>query len=125
MFGFDMFVHGVRGERLPEADNLTDEELELYGVDWEGLRDNDVLQSHQTNNPIEDEGWSSWVGRTGMPETLSDVPVEPPSETLLPAEVEFLDNALQQWLYSGQLHDIVALWSTGLRIVRTMYHDVY
>ncbi|EPQ50124.1 hypothetical protein GLOTRDRAFT_67157, partial [Gloeophyllum trabeum ATCC 11539] len=35
MFGFDMYVHGVRGDQLPE-ENLNEEELEVYGVDWEG-----------------------------------------------------------------------------------------
>ena len=35
MFGFDMLVHGVCGDQLPE-DELHQEELEVYGVDWEG-----------------------------------------------------------------------------------------
>jgi len=42
MFGFDMIVHGVRGDRLPEGE-LNEEELEVYGVDWEALRDEDLL----------------------------------------------------------------------------------
>ena len=36
MFGFDMLVHGVCGDQLPE-DELHEDELEVYGVDWEGL----------------------------------------------------------------------------------------
>ena len=35
-FGFDMFVHGVCGDQFPD-EQLNDEELEVYGVDWEGF----------------------------------------------------------------------------------------
>ncbi|KAI0316586.1 hypothetical protein OF83DRAFT_1026042, partial [Amylostereum chailletii] len=38
MFGFDMLTQGVRGDVLPE-ENLSEQELEVYGVDWEGLQD--------------------------------------------------------------------------------------
>ncbi|KII89575.1 hypothetical protein PLICRDRAFT_108288 [Plicaturopsis crispa FD-325 SS-3] len=33
MFGFDMFVHGVRGGRLQIEDGLSAEEIEVFGVD--------------------------------------------------------------------------------------------
>jgi hypothetical protein len=34
MFVFDMYVNGVRGDRLPpEEENLNEEELEVYGID--------------------------------------------------------------------------------------------
>ena len=49
MFGFDMLVHGVRGDQLPEEE-LSEEELEVYGVDWEGLLDEWLLQSQRANN---------------------------------------------------------------------------
>lgn len=39
LFGFDMLVHGIRG------DELLEEELELYGVDWEALGE-DVPTTH-------------------------------------------------------------------------------
>ncbi|KAJ7705834.1 hypothetical protein B0H14DRAFT_3099686 [Mycena olivaceomarginata] len=70
MFVFDMYVNGVRGDRLPpEEENLNEEELEVYGIDWQGLRDNGVLQSQAQNNSM-GEGSSSWVGRTGPPPDL-------------------------------------------------------
>jgi len=56
LFGFDMFVHGVRGDQLPD-EQLNDEELEVYGVDWEGLHDETLLQSQRRNNTT-NEGWS-------------------------------------------------------------------
>jgi len=37
-FLFDMYVHGVRGLQIPQnLEPLTNEELEVSGVDWEGL----------------------------------------------------------------------------------------
>lgn len=51
MFGFDMLVHGVRGYQLPtETEPINDEELEVFGVDWEGLTDDMLLESRENNN---------------------------------------------------------------------------
>ena len=61
LFVFDMLVHGVWGDQLPDEDELSAEELEVYGVDWEGLRDDGILQAQSLNNPVDEEG-SSWVG---------------------------------------------------------------
>ena len=44
MFGFNMLVHSICGNQLPE-EYLTEEELEVYGVDWEGLHDEQLLCS--------------------------------------------------------------------------------
>lgn len=116
MFGFDMFVHGVRGDQLPAEEQLAEEELEVYGVDWEGLHDERLLQSQRQNNSG-NEGWSSWVGHVGPPEHLNEVSVDPPSDSLQTSQVEILDQALQPW-YERMEHpddsDIVALWITAL-----------
>ncbi|KAF8174169.1 hypothetical protein K438DRAFT_1610186 [Mycena galopus ATCC 62051] len=63
MFVFDMLINGVRGNQLPD-DAMSEEELEVYGIDWEGLRDDALLDSQQRNNPSA-EGATSWVGRIG------------------------------------------------------------
>ncbi|TBU51966.1 hypothetical protein BD310DRAFT_833201 [Dichomitus squalens] len=76
MFGFDMLIHGVRGDAPADIIN-SDEELEVYGLDWEALQEDDLRTSHATNNPLS-EGWSSWLGRTGPPEHLNEVNVESP-----------------------------------------------
>ncbi|KAJ7633530.1 hypothetical protein DFH06DRAFT_1272399 [Mycena polygramma] len=80
MFVFDMLANGVRGNQLPAEEVLSEEELEVYGIDWAGLRDDDLLASQRTNNPM-GEGASSWVGRVGPPPLgdLSSVVVEPPA----------------------------------------------
>ncbi|KAH8085980.1 hypothetical protein BXZ70DRAFT_863551, partial [Cristinia sonorae] len=76
MFGFDMLVHGVRGERPAAEDELQSEaEMEAYGIDWEGLRDEQVLRSQRMNNdPYEESG--SWVGQTGPPAHMNEVRVD-------------------------------------------------
>ncbi|KAF8130514.1 hypothetical protein K438DRAFT_1912022 [Mycena galopus ATCC 62051] len=87
MFVFDMYVNGVRGDQLPAAEeNFDEEELEVYGIDWQGLRDDGVLRSQAQNNSHA-EGSSSWVGRTGPPPDLSQVIVQPPMGTLTDEEI--------------------------------------
>lgn len=71
MHFFDQYVYGIH------RDNLKEEDLVEYGVDWAGLHEREVLLSHQTNNSP-GEATSSWAGRVGPPPTLSDVLVTPP-----------------------------------------------
>lgn len=79
MFNFDMLVHGRRGEDLENFMSI--EELEVYGIDWEGLQDDQVLYSRQQNNAIDEDG-SSWVGQTGPPPHLNEVRVDPPAAAI-------------------------------------------
>jgi len=88
-----MLVHGIREDQLPDKD-LSEEELEVYGVDWEGLHDKRLLNSQQANNPIS-EGWNSWVGHVGPPDNLNEVSVDPPVGSLFPGEVDTLNAALE------------------------------
>ncbi|KAJ7213129.1 hypothetical protein GGX14DRAFT_534298 [Mycena pura] len=91
MFVFDTFVNGVRGDRLPpEEENLTDEELETYGIDWQGLRDDTILHSQLQNNPYTEDA-TSWIGYTGPPPNLSEVSVQPPSNTLTEREIHIFE----------------------------------
>ena len=71
-----MFVHGMRGDQLPEEE--LSKELEVYGVDWKALHDEQLLRS-QTANNSQGEGWTSWVGQTGPLQHLNEVSVEPPA----------------------------------------------
>ncbi|KAJ7017993.1 hypothetical protein C8F04DRAFT_978180 [Mycena alexandri] len=64
MLYFDTLVHGAHGHAL--AADLSEEELEVYGVDWEGLHDVTLLHSQRENN-AEETGWTSWLGRVGPP----------------------------------------------------------
>jgi hypothetical protein len=121
MFGFDMLVHGIRGDQLPEED-LTEEELEVYGVDWEGLHDERILESRRTNN-VAGEGWNSWVGQVGPPENLNVVHVDPPVGPLQPHEVTALDEILGPWQSSSNSDaEIIALWTHALIYLQTYNH---
>lgn len=122
MFGFDMLVQGVRGDLLPqEEEDIDDNELEVYGIDWEALRDERLLSSRQENNN-RDEGWSSWIGQ-GPPEGLSEVLVDPPQGSLRADEMVYLDRLLQQFGGSPADTDIVQLWARALAYMRSIRND--
>jgi hypothetical protein len=121
MFGFDMIVHGVRGSQLPEDVPMSDEELEVYGVDWEGLQDIRLLQSQQQNNDPQ-EGGLSWIGRVGPPPHLNEVLVESPSVQLPVSVVELLEDYLQQQTGNAPL-DLIQTWVYSLIFMRSVYGD--
>ncbi|KAJ7035753.1 hypothetical protein C8F04DRAFT_1210195 [Mycena alexandri] len=79
MFVFDMLVNGVRGNQLPAEEEMDEEELEVYGIDWAGLQDDTLLASQWANNSM-GEGATSWVGRVGPP-PLADLSTNVPGFT--------------------------------------------
>ncbi|KAJ7128852.1 hypothetical protein C8R46DRAFT_926116 [Mycena filopes] len=119
MFVFDMLALGVRGTEL-----LSDAEMEVYGVDWEALHDDRLLESRQENNGAE-EGSTSWIGRVGPPERLNEVAVDPPSGPFSTAEMEVLDTRLAH--LAGAVDDVAVahLWTEGLILARQMHPDLY
>ncbi|KAJ6518122.1 hypothetical protein C8R47DRAFT_1232125 [Mycena vitilis] len=126
MFVFDMLVHGVRGNQLPDEEVLNEEELEVYGIDWEGLRDDNLLTSQRNNNPTS-EAATSWVGRVGPPplSDLSSVVVEPPAGVLEEGEDLELYNTVVHLLGSAQDDECIALWSHALTHARRMHPDIF
>lgn len=118
MFGFDMLIHGVRGIMQNEPE-MTEAELEVYGIDWRGLQDEQVLQSQAANNSS-DEGWSSWIGRIGPPAHLSDIPVESPEGFLSPQELMSLNAILEPLQASSAHDDLVTMWTAGLVFLNTI-----
>ncbi|KAJ7716847.1 hypothetical protein B0H16DRAFT_1666879 [Mycena metata] len=126
MFVFDMLVHGVRGNQLPEDEVLDEEELEVYGIDWAGLRDESLLTSQRTNNP-NSEGATSWVGRVGPPplSDLSSVVVEPPVDVLEEGEDVELFNAVVHLLGTAQDEECILLRTTALAHARRIHPDIF
>ncbi|KAJ7027536.1 hypothetical protein C8F04DRAFT_1222908 [Mycena alexandri] len=106
MFYFDTLVHGAHGHAL--AADLSEEELEVYGVDWEGLHDDTLLHSQRKNN-AEETGWTSWLGRVGPPEHRNEVPVESP----------------QEWRGLAADWDIIHLWNIALAFCRTLNNTAF
>lgn len=109
MWLFDQVDLGVRGSELAA------EELEMFGVDWEGLREASVLASWQGNNSTAAEGTSSWVGQAGPPPDLSEVIVEEPDGVYLElGDVERLHLSVLPWLGRSDEDGLVARWLQGL-----------
>ncbi len=119
MFGFDMLVHGVRGDQLPQNEDLTEEEIEVHGVDWAALQDDHILRSvrdHSTN-----EGSTSWIGNTGPPSHLNEVPLEEPIIFQTFSIADF-NQEMSRWVESqGEQVSITAIWVYALALVQTMY----
>ena len=123
LFVFDMLMHGVQGSQLPNEE-FTEEELEFYGVDWEGLHDNQLLQAQGQNNPMNKEG-SSWVGRSGLPPHLNEVSVEPPTGLLTEHNILALDHAVKQ-LYQFLDDDSRRnIWAQGLGHARVLQGTLF
>ncbi|KAJ7076046.1 hypothetical protein B0H15DRAFT_791105 [Mycena belliarum] len=116
MFHFDMLVHGARGHSL--AADLPEEELEVYGVDWEGLHDDALLQSQRENNSAE-AGWTSWIG-AGPPEHLNEVPVESPEGPFHPDDIAALETVVGPWRGLAADSDVVQMWNHALAFCRIL-----
>ena len=70
MFVFDMMANGIHGNFI--SDHLSDEELEIYGIDWAAQCDEQVLMLFRENTT---EPASSWIGKAGSPSHLNEVPL--------------------------------------------------
>ncbi|KAJ3976241.1 hypothetical protein EV361DRAFT_790771 [Lentinula raphanica] len=123
MWGFDMLVHGMRGDSLDQH-RMTDEELEVFGVDWDGLQDNLLLDSLRSNYAHE-EGTSTWLGRHGPPENLNEVQVDPPSGPLTMEEIQGLDILTGPTSNVFGEENIVQLWCTAIIYCHNLYPEIF
>ncbi len=118
MFGFDMLVHGHRGEDLV----LSPAELEVFGVDWEGLHDVRVMETHRSNNPP-NEASTSLIGRQGPPDGLNQVNVNPAP---VPEHVDRFGAQLLAWLDTQpETPSIPVLWFYALGLCRDIWPDLF
>ncbi|KAJ3898178.1 hypothetical protein F5879DRAFT_812966 [Lentinula edodes] len=122
MFVFDSLVNGICGDPL-EQFAMTDEELEVFGVDWEGLQDETLLRTLRTH--YAHEGSGSWLGHRGPPPDLNEVAVSPPSTLLAEEEVAFLNQQLRHHTRLPREQEVIQLWINALSIVKSMYPDEF
>lgn len=122
LFNFDMLVYGVRGTNL--EDSMSPEELEVYGVDWEGLQDDRLLQSQRNNNSIQEPAMS-WIGRDGPPENLNEVPLDDPELPLTYEECVQLEERVAFWVNRADDNSVILAWSHGLAFVCQIRPDVF
>lgn len=120
-----MLVHGVRGDNLvcDDHDELGADELEVYGVDWAALNDDHIVRSVQSSAP-QNDGATSWIGRTGPPDNLNEVPLYSPAA---PGTDDFtdLDTAMALWMQTAGDTSISAIWAYGLALSRNIYGNIF
>jgi len=131
MFGFDMLVHGIRGSQLPsedpEPEPLSLEELEVFGVDWDALRQEQVIASVRGSVPVQEEGdGSSWIGQIGPLACLNEVAVEPSSVTMEDSQLQIFEETVACWsAQEGASISIPSLWLYGLALARLIYGNIF
>ena len=103
---------------------MLEEELEVYGVDWEGLHDEQFLNSQRVKNLLS-KGLDSWVGQVGPPDHLNEVSIDPPVGPLLLHKVDALDQLVQQWVHHPDDTDIITLWTHALVYVWIISSNIF
>ena len=123
MFGFDMMANGIRGDFI--SDHLSDEELEIYGIDWAAYRDEQVLRSVRENTT---EPASSRIGQAGPPLHLNEVPLYPPPGPGIssPASGQFLQELAGVFIVAdGSEVTIPLAWSRALTIANSAFGNIF
>jgi hypothetical protein len=125
MFGFDMITNGIRGDFI--NDSLSDEELEIYGIDWAAYRDEQVLRSVRENATSEPA--SSWIGQAGPPPNLNEVPLNSPVGPAI-AGIDSSEQFLQEFaavfvVVDGGEVTIPLVWSRALVIAHSTFGNVF
>ena len=117
-------VYGIRGDSLPEEE-MSNEDIEIYGVDWEALSDDQLLRSQGENNST-NEGSTSWIGQTGPPQHLNEVPLYPPSsDVLTSAELLALAETVHPWYGLPDDENKFLVWSHGLGYVKAIRGNIF
>ena len=119
-----MMVHSICDDQLP-GEVMSDKDLEVYGVDWEGLHDDKLLCSQRENNsPC--EGSTSWMGQTGSPQNLNEVPVHTPSSGALTSDnLVGLAETVQPWYGLLGNENLLLCWTYGLGYARAIQGDIF
>ena len=125
LFIFNMLVHNVQGDQLPDKE-LSEEELEVYGVDWQGLCDEQLLWAQKQNNPGYEEG-SSWVGWNGPPPPahLNEVTMEPLTGHLMEQEILALEHGIEHWYQFSDDASRRNIGAQGLGVARVMQGNIF
>lgn len=115
LFGFDMAVHGDRGDPLEEED------LDTYGVDWSALQERHQFADEEVQAEMESP--QSWVGHTGPPPNLSHVEVEEVDGPLTAAEQQELHQRLSIYPRHSSLESVTTRWTQALAWARTISNE--
>jgi len=96
MFMFGMVNNGPRGLSVPEPaddeDGLEDEDLALYGVDWQAAEQQGIMEQIMEQNPEDFQDGNPFS--LNAPMTRNHVECQPPSGLFPPNYVNLLDEGL-------------------------------
>ena len=102
---------------------MSEEELEVFGVDWEGLHNDTLLQSREENNPST-KGTGMWLVHNGPSEHLNEVPVEPPTSIFLVEKLIWINGALAHMAGSMDDADVAQLWVQPLALAQDIHPNI-
>uniref|UniRef100_A0A0W0FYH3 Integrase core domain-containing protein n=1 Tax=Moniliophthora roreri TaxID=221103 RepID=A0A0W0FYH3_MONRR len=124
MFGFDMLACSWRGGSL-EDHRMLEEELEVFGIDWEGLHDDTLLK--QMHSEYVDDGATSWLGRQGPPSNTNGIKVDNPTNPFTEDQMRWIEERVQE-LPSPASIDIESIqnrWVYGLAYAHQLRPDIF
>lgn len=117
-----MLTQGVRGDELPQEEEIAEADLELYGVDWEGLGDDQILQSNEENN-MEEPGVIQQAEQFVQPQHLNRVSLESPDHPFSDDQVVWLSGQLAQYQDMQNREHVLQAWGDGLVYARMLDPD--
>ena len=87
------------------------------------LQREQLLQSLQENAPAKEEA-TSWIGQTGPPAHLNEVPLDAPDVNVPADQLQLFQNSLEQWMdVAGGNAIAESLWIYSLALARQIYGD--
>ncbi|KAJ7192972.1 hypothetical protein GGX14DRAFT_537671 [Mycena pura] len=126
MFTFGLLEYGAQGiSHLVGQDIIPDEDLAMYGIDWEAQQNADLTTHHLTHNPT-DALESNPFATFSMPSHMSEIIVEPPNCPLTPEQCVILDGELAQRVDLGSRDMVVQklIWKEALAICNGLFEAV-
>ncbi|ESK82659.1 hypothetical protein Moror_11196 [Moniliophthora roreri MCA 2997] len=124
VFEFDMLACGWRGGSL-EDHRMLEKELEVFGIDWEGLHNDTLLK--QMRSEYVDDGATSWLGHQGPPPNTNGIKVDNPTNPFTENQMRWIEERVQE-LPSPASIDIESIrnrWVYGLAYARQLRPDIF
>ena len=105
--------------RTNDLDEDTDSD---YGIDWEALEDSEMLQSHRSNNP-EENNFEDTNSRTrdGSDRWMNEVRVDPPTTPISLEVMQDLDAYIQPFRVGLPEVTVASVWTNSLIFLRSMH----
>lgn len=105
---FSMLAHGITGFH----EEISNDEVQEYGIDWEAYDDSTIRTHHEAENPDDLLGPNPFL--SFQPEELSQVVVEEPNCPLSAEQLVALDVHLARFPNNGSMEGRRLLWIEAL-----------